>query len=64
MYVCRFYKSFGWRYVLIDDRFAFKDNDYVYGKCRKPYELWVNLIEKAYAKLHGCYFALTSGDIS
>lgn len=60
----RFFKNFGWKYVIIDDKLATKDNEYVYGKCRSPTETWVNLIEKAYAKLHQCYFALTSGDIA
>jgi hypothetical protein len=64
IYVMRFYKNFGWRYVMIDDRLCFKDNDFVYGKCRRPTELWVNFIEKAYAKIHNCYYAMTSGDIA
>lgn len=64
MYVMRFYKDFGWRYVVIDDRICMKQTECIYGKCRKPTELWVNLIEKAYAKLHNCYYALTSGDIA
>lgn len=34
IYVMRFYKNFGWRYVMIDDRLAFKDDDFVYGKCK------------------------------
>ena len=50
--------------MIVDDKFAVKDNDYVYAKCRKPNELWVQLIEKAYSKLHNCYQALTSGDIA
>jgi hypothetical protein len=52
IYVMRFFKEFGWKYVVIDDKLCVKDNDYVFGKCRKFSECWVNLIEKAYAKLH------------
>lgn len=48
----RFFKNFGWRYVVIDDKLCVKDDEFVYGRCRKANELWVNLIEKAYAKLH------------
>jgi len=63
MYVLRFFKDFKWRYVIIDDRLpCFKHNcSPVFGKCASLHELWVPLIEKAYAKLHGCYETLISG---
>ena len=39
MYVFRFYKNYGWRYVIIDDRLpcynkAYGDKDLVFGRCR------------------------------
>lgn len=42
-------------YVIIDDRFPFKDNygGYLYGKCLDPKEVWCQVMEKAYAKLYG-----------
>ena len=68
MYVFRFYKNYGWRYVIIDDRLpcynkAYGDKELVFGRCRSINEFWVPLIEKAYAKMHNCYEALISGFI-
>jgi len=68
MYVFRFYKNNGWRYVIVDDRLPcykknYGDKDLVFGRCRSNNEFWVPLIEKAYAKIHQCYEALISGFI-
>jgi hypothetical protein len=65
MYVMRFFKEFEWRYVIIDDRIpCYKSNNMpVFGRCTDLNELWVPLIEKAYAKIHGCYETLISGFI-
>ena len=71
IYCFKFYKNYKWRYVIIDDRLpCLKVNDVsvehprlIYGKCRNNNEFWVSLIEKAYAKLHGCYEKLNSGFI-
>lgn len=56
-------KNFSWRYVIIDDRLPCKksSNRPYFATCNKLNELWVPLIEKAYAKLHGCYSSLISG---
>ena len=57
IFCLRFFKEFKWRYVIIDDRIpVYKGNgSYVFGRCTDVEELWVPLIEKAYAKLFGCY---------
>jgi hypothetical protein len=50
-------------FVIIDDRVPVRDKDGqpVFGHCKDPNELWVLFMEKAYAKLHGCYKALIGG---
>jgi calpain len=50
-----------WETVIIDDRLPQKRNNYVYARCSDPDEFWVALIEKAFAKLHGCYEAIEGG---
>ncbi len=63
LYVLRFFKNFQWVYVIIDERVPvdITTKKPIFGHCRDPHELWVALIEKAYAKLHGCYENLISG---
>ncbi|KAK1947124.1 Calpain-type cysteine protease DEK1 [Phytophthora citrophthora] len=67
LFVCKFMKNFVWNYVLIDDQlpvFGFTDKKAgkpYFARCRNPNELWVSLLEKAYAKLHGSYEALIGG---
>lgn len=65
IYCLRFFKDFSWRYVVIDDTLPVnRDTDEIlFARCTKQQELWVPLIEKAYAKLSGCYQATTSGSI-
>ena len=50
-------------FVIIDDRIPVykKNGKVVFAQCKDPNELWVPFIEKAYAKLHGCYKALIGG---
>ncbi len=68
IYVIRFYKDYGWRYVIIDDKLPCYKNEgcpaqLVFAKCRNEDEMWVPIVEKAYAKLYHCYEALISGYI-
>lgn len=63
IYVIRFFKDASVIYVVIDDLLPVKKKDgkLVFAYCKDPNELWVPLIEKAYAKVHGCYKALIGG---
>jgi calpain len=65
IWVFKFFKNFAWRYVIIDNKLPcyISNGTPVFGRCKDIKELWVPLIEKAYAKLHGCYETLISGFI-
>jgi len=63
LYVIRIFKNFTWIYVIVDERLPvdIKSQKPVFGHCRTTHEIWTAIIEKAYAKLHGCYENLISG---
>ncbi len=63
LYCIRLFKNFTWIYVLVDERFPIskKTGKLIYGRSINVSELWVPIIEKAYAKMHGCYENLVSG---
>ncbi|CAG9317944.1 unnamed protein product [Blepharisma stoltei] len=66
LYVIRVEIDRSSKWVIIDDRIPMyakdtKDPQYIFGHSSDPNELWISLIEKAYAKLYGCYEALNGG---
>ena len=63
IFVFRFFKDFRWRYVIVDELLPYANCRLCFAHCTKPDEIWVPMIEKAYAKLFGCYEALRSGSI-
>jgi len=63
LYVIRFYIDSNWVYVIIDDRLPCISRPHkklVFARCCNSHELWVPLIEKAFAKLNHCYEALAT----
>lgn len=62
LYTIKFYKAGSWRYVHIDDRIPCRQSGKV-NYCRNinKNETFAMIIEKAYAKLHGSYEALSCG---
>lgn len=66
LFVIRIFKDMQWIYVLVDDRIPVhrigkNAGIPVFGRCQNLNEIWVPIIEKAYAKVHGCYENLISG---
>lgn len=61
IYKLRLCKNGEWVTVTVDDFFpCYPDGEPVFAKCHGN-ELWVLLLEKAYAKLHGNYYLLRGG---
>ena len=42
-----------WKAVLVDDQFPTRARKWVLGRCFDDHEIWVSLLEKAYAKVNG-----------
>jgi len=72
LFVLRIFKNFKWIYIVIDERVPVYNKEEelgsgkftkwpIFGACKDPQEMWVAMIEKAYAKMHGCYENLISG---
>ena len=57
-----FVKEGDWTYTVIDDKVGLdEDGQQVFSTCKDGAEMWLPLLEKAYAKLHGCYQAIDGG---
>jgi hypothetical protein len=60
-YRFRFFKEGKWTEIDIDDRLPCFNGNRVFARCKDPNEMWVSLIEKAYAKAFGTYQSLVCG---
>ena len=62
LYTLKFFKEGRWRYVHVDDTIPCDmAGKPLFSKSSNPNAVWIMILEKAYAKMHGCYEKLASG---
>jgi hypothetical protein len=63
-YILRFFQDGVWTPVIIDDRIPCQDRGPCFASSAQRNEIWIPLLEKAYAKRFGSYEALEGGHVS
>lgn len=63
---CQFFKNGNWQQVIVDTRIPYNTSygSPIYAHCKDPNEMWLPLIEKAYAKFHKNYENLNKGKMT
>jgi calpain-15 len=65
IYTLRFFKDGNWKTVTVDNRLpCTPKGQLLFSRCSvDPTEIWVPIVEKAYAKLHGNFEVLGQGTV-
>jgi len=64
IYTVRLHKNGDWHDVVVDDNIPCSGNKPSFGRCGNDNEMWVPIVEKAYAKLHRNYAALSNCSVA
>uniref|UniRef100_A0AC35UHS4 Calpain catalytic domain-containing protein n=1 Tax=Rhabditophanes sp. KR3021 TaxID=114890 RepID=A0AC35UHS4_9BILA len=59
-----FWRYGKWENIIIDDLLPTKNNELLFARSKTPNEFWPALLEKAFAKMYGCYENLSGGQLS
>ena len=60
-YYVNFYINGKYSQIVIDDKFYRKNDEFYNCGCESPQKLWMPLIEKAWAKIHGGFDKIDRG---